>query len=291
MGSQFTVSPMSQKISLKAGETYEGSILVANPKAATDDFYFKVTVSPYSVKGTEYAPDFLTVSDRSRIVEWITLDTESGKLAPDEVKEIKFAVKVPESAPAGGQYAMIGVSSDGRGASEGSAIQDVVEMASLIYADVEGETRREGRILETQIPGFVASGNPVVSAMLTNEGNVHEVATIDIRVKNNLTGEVVYSADSEDTNMEVIIMPETTRLFTRELGGLPALGIFEVVENIHFMDTEMNSTAVMIICPIWFIALVFATIASVIGMICYGRHLKRKKKSVNMADDTSESTL
>ena len=112
---------------------------------------------------------------------------------------------------------------------------------------------------------------------MANEGNVHETATIDITVKNSLTGEVVYQTGGENMDIEAVIMPETTRLFTRELGGLPALGIFEVTENVYYMDTEMGSTAVMIVCPIWFMVLVFATIASVIGMICYGKHLKHKR--------------
>lgn len=290
MTNQFTVSPMSQKISLKAGEIYEGSILVGNPKAATEDFYFKITVSPYSVKGVEYAPDFTTISDRSKIVNWISLDTTSGKLEPDEVKEINFTIKVPDTAPAGGQYAMIGVSSDTELSGKSSAIQDVVEMASLIYADVEGETRHDGRVLETQIPGFVASGKPVVSTMLTNEGNVHEVAKINITVKNNLTGEVVYPKDDQNIDIEAIVMPETTRLFTRELGNLPALGIFEVVENIDYIDTNLQTSVIMVICPIWFMVLVFATIASVVGMICYGRHLKRKKSAEfnNSTDDVEK---
>ena len=67
MLNKFIVSPMSQDIFLKPGETYEGSITVANPADATENFYFKVSIYPYSVSGENYAQDFLTQSNWSRI--------------------------------------------------------------------------------------------------------------------------------------------------------------------------------------------------------------------------------
>ncbi|MBR3169146.1 hypothetical protein IKF23_01755 [Candidatus Saccharibacteria bacterium] len=288
MANQFSVSPMSQRIELKSGETYNGSILVANSIESTEDFYFKISVSPYNVEGVEYTPDFLTMTDRSRIVDWIELDTKTGRLEPNEVKEIHFSIKVPEDAPSGGQYAMIGVSSDNTATNSNTAVKDVFEMASLIFATVDGETRHDGRILDMQVPGFVASGNPVISTTLTNNGNVHETATIAITVKNHITGETVYPKDAENMAFETIVMPETTRLFTRELNGLPALGIFEVVQNVDYLDVDLSSSTIMVICPIWFIVLVVATIASVISMVCYGRHLKHKKAAKNTASDFSD---
>ena len=287
MSSKFSISPMSQKIELKAGETYEGSIIIAVPKDATENFRFKVSVSPYSVKGTGYTPDFETMSDWSRITEWITLETESGELAPNESKKIKFKVKVPENAPAGGQYAMIGVSSDNQISAEAGGVHDAFEMASLIFANVEGETRHGGRILENQIPGFVASGKPVVSTTIINEGNVHETAKVEVKVKNNITGEVIYPKDNESTTLETIVMPESTRVFTRELDGLPLLGIFEVTENVEYMDTEMGTTVVMMICPIWFMVLVFATIASIVGLIIFG-HFKHRKRKLALLGEPEE---
>lgn len=277
MANKFSLSPMSQKITLKAGETYEGSVTVANPADATEDFYFKVTVSPYSVSGTEYTKDFHTMSDWTKIVDWIEVDTKSGMLAPNETKKINFKIKVPESAPAGGQYAMIGISSDNPATSEGAVVQNVFEMASLIFANVDGETKHEGKILDINIPGFVASGKPKISTKLINEGNVHETALVNVKAKNVFNGEAVYPGSEDEEGFEVIVMPNSTRVVVRELSTLPAIGIFEVSETVKYLDDEMDATMVMVVCPIWFIVLVFATIASVIGMIIYGRHLKHRK--------------
>lgn len=278
MANKFSVSPMSQKISLKAGDVYEGSITIANPADATEDFYFKVSVSPYSVTGTDYVKDFGTVSDRTRIVDWIILDTKNGKISPNETKKINFKIKVPEFAPAGGQYAMIGVSSDNPIVGDDSTVQNVFEMASLILADIDGDTKHDGKILDVKIPGFVASGKPKISTTIINNGNVHETASIAVRAKNIINGEVIYPKDEENNAFEAIIMPGSTRVLSTELLDLPALGIFEVSETVNYMDNELAASTIMVVCPIWFIILVIATIASFISMIFYAKYLKKRKK-------------
>lgn len=274
--SSFTVSPMSQQIVLKAGETYHGSVKVLNPADATEDFYYKVDLSPYSLTNSDVA-DFQTMSDWSRIVEWTTLDNTHGVLKPNESKYINFTIKVPENAPAGGQYAMIGVSSDPQAKGEDSSVSNVVEMACLIYATIEGETVHEGKILENKTPGFIATGAPTTIITLENKGNVHEVATTKIKVKNVLTGEVLKFSEDDNDTYETLVMPESTRTVERELTGLPQLGIFEVTSDVSFLDSSLNNQTTIVICPIWFIVLVVATIASVVGMIFYSLHLRRKR--------------
>lgn len=277
MANNFIVSPMLEKISLKAGETYTGSILIANPKDATEDFYYKISTSPYSVIGENYIADFETISDWSRILEWTTLEDTEGTLKPNETKRIFYTIEVPKNAPAGGQYLKIGVTSNAAASGSGRAVQDVFEIASLVFAEIDGETTRGGRILEGKIPDFVTSSNPAVTAKFTNTGNVHETATTALYVKNLLGGGEIYPQNGEDPEMESIIMPLSTRVVSRQIPNLPVVGIFEVKETISYRGDTMDVTSVMVVCPAWFILLILATIASILGMVFYGRHLKRKK--------------
>ena len=277
MANNFIVSPMLEKISLKAGETYTGSILIANPKDATEDFYYKISTSPYSVIGENYMADFETISDWSRILEWTTLEDTEGTLKPNETKRIFYTIEVPKNAPAGGQYLKIGVTSNAAASGSGGAVQDVFEIASLVFAEIDGETTRGGRILEGKIPDFVTSSNPAVTAKFTNTGNVHETATTALYVKNLLGGGEIYPQNGENPEMESIIMPLSTRVVSRQIPNLPVVGIFEVKETISYRGDTMDVTSVMVVCPAWFILLILATIASILGMVFYGRHLKRKK--------------
>ena len=278
MKNAFTVSPIKQQIHLKPGETYRGSIMVANPAAATEDFRYKVTMYPYSVLGEEYDTDFSSASDWPRIVDWTTLENDTGVLPPNGTQMVNFVIEVPKNAPGGGQYMMLGVSSDNSDDEANQmAIQNVYEMASVVYADVEGEVSHGGQILENQIPGFVAAEKPYVAVRLSNQGNVHETAAITIRVKNNLNGETVFPKDGENEVFESIVMPQSTRLVKRDISGMPPLGIFEVTQNVSYMGENMDITTVMVVCPIWFVFLVAATIGSVIGMMLYSIHARRKK--------------
>ena len=173
----FTLTPMNQDIDLEAGQTYSGSITVVNPSDATTDFSYKVSVSPFNMVGEEYTVDLATEYNRSMITKWITIENSSGTLKPNESGEIKFTIKVPEDAPAGGQYAAIIVTSDNASSGdEGLSVQSVLEMASIIYGRVAGETTHGGEILENKIPSFAVTTPVVLEAKIRNDGNVHDYA-------------------------------------------------------------------------------------------------------------------
>ncbi|MBR3324151.1 hypothetical protein IKG24_01250 [Candidatus Saccharibacteria bacterium] len=278
MVNKFIVSPMSQTISLKAGETYQGTLSVSNPADATEDFYFKVAVSPYSITDDSYTPDFETTSEWSNIVNWTKLDVDTGVLKPNETKKINFTIKVPESASAGGQYMMIGVSSDPNANTDsGTTVRDVYEMASLVLAEIDGKTVHDGRIISNSLPGFVATGVPKTEVVASNNGNIHEIITTTITIKNVFTGQNMIEADGEKNVYETVVMPGSTRTVTRDLEGLPQLGIFEVEQSVSYLGDNSSTSTILVLCPIWFIVLVIATVASIVGMICYGLHLKHKK--------------
>lgn len=277
MANRFVVSPMKEKIALKAGETYHGSILVANPKDATEDFYYKISISPYSVIGEDYTPDFETISDWSRIVDWTTLEDTEGVLKPNETKKINYQIEVPKNAPAGGQYLKIGVVSNPPLDEGDNAVQNIYEMASLVFAEIEGETTHGGRILEGEIPGFTTAPKPMTTVKFTNTGNVHETATISLFVKNLLGGGEIFPQNDENAEMEAIIMPLSTRVVSRQIPNLPVVGVFEVKETISYMGDSMDISAVMVVCPVWFIVLVVGFLASFVGMIFYGKHLRKKR--------------
>ena len=292
MKNSFTVSPMSQKIQLKPGETYRGSIMVANPAAATEDFYYKVEINPFTITGDDYETDFETMSDWSRIVSWTEIDEgeEAGVLKPNQDKRINFTITVPENAPGGGQYLMLGVSSNNPiNEAAANVVHDVFEMASLIYAEVAGDIKHEGRIIENTIPGFVTTGVPAASTKLSNTGNVHETATVAITMKNVFTGEIIYPKDGEDNTYEVTVMPESTRTSYRNLADLPVLGAVEITEEVSYLGETMGTTTTMILCPLWFMLLILATIASVFGMIFYGKHLKKQKLKKLYQEEPRES--
>ncbi len=279
----FSVMPMSKDINLQPGEIYRDSIRVSNPANATEDLHYSVGVSPYSIVDDSYTVDFVTTTNWSQIVDWLEIEEPTGTVPPNGTKEVFYTINVPNDAPSGGQYAMLEVRSvSDNPENSGIAVNNIFELASIIYARVAGETRHEGEILSNSIPGFVTNGQPSVSATIINTGNVHESANITITIKNIFTGEIVFPVGEEENSFNEIIMPESTRFATRQLNSLPALGFFEVVQDVSYLNNTENAhnTKVMIMCPLWFLALSILTLGTLIGGVIGAIHRHRKKRMV-----------
>lgn len=277
----FTVLPMSQRFSLEPGQTYTGKITVVNPADATENFKYKVGVSPYGVNPENYDADLTTDYTRSAISKWITIKETSGELAPNETRDVEFTITVPEDAPGGGQYATITITSDNdQAVTEGVAVQNIFEMASIIYGRVSGEIKHEGEILENNIPGFSAVTPVTLSALISNNGNVHEDATFVISVSDAFTGRVILPTEEDDGQYSEIVMPETTRKVERNVSNLPAVGVVRVKQTIYYNGEVSEETKDILICPIWFMALVAVTVIAIIATIVaiIRKHTKGGKK-------------
>lgn len=277
----FTVTPMSERFELDPGQTYEGKVTVINPNDATEDFNYKVYVAPYGVVGENYDADLLTENSYNQIKDWITIEEPTGSLKPNQANEVHYKITVPENVPAGGQYAAIVVSQDEQSESGGNgvAVKDIFELASLIYANVNGETVHKGEILENNVPGFVTGAPITVGVEVKNEGNIHENASIKIRATDVFTGRVIVGNDETEGNYSEIVMPETTRYIERNISeGLPMLGIVHVEQKVTYNGETSDVVRDVIICPAWFIVLIGAVIGMIVAMIVRMIHKNRKVK-------------
>lgn len=284
-GSMFSITPMNMKLRLTAGEVYEGTIKVFTPENLKGNFTYNVGVTPYNVVGTDYEADLATQSNRSKIVDWITINEPKGVLGPNETKEIHYTVNVPADAPGGGQYAAIlvgseeqdGSAADGTG---GMNIRNIYEMGSIIYAQVEGETRRSGAIEKNEVPGFVAAMPIRTLVELRNDGNIHETAKIKMEVNNVLTGAQIYPDEGKEGVEDEVIMPETTRAVVKEIKDLPALGIYEVRQSVDYLGENSSITQIVLACPVWFMLLLIVTVAAIVTGIVLAVKKHKKKKAL-----------
>jgi hypothetical protein len=277
----FTVTPMNQKLDLDPGKTYTGSITVVNPDNATKDFKYKASISSYGVVGEGYDVDFVTQSEHTQIVDWIKIENPTGTIKPNGTAKVNFTIKVPRTAPAGGQYATILVSSADDGDSgDGLAVKNIFEMASIIYANVSGETKHEGEILDNHVPGFVTSIPIQVSAGFKNDGNSHEYARISLQVKSVFSSSLIYPTEDESGVVEEVIMPGTTRYTAKNIEGISPLGIYEVTQTVNYMGDVKTVKQIVIASPIWFMALVLLTIGAIVLTIVASIKKHRHKRDV-----------
>lgn len=265
------LSPTSQRVVLIPGETYRGSIRVTNPYDAGEDLNYVVSLGSFSVSQgngslDDYGDaDIETISDRNAIVNWITLDRDSGTLAPNEEGTIAFSIDVPDDAPAGGQYATILVRNDVQNnTSEGTmGIVENIQMASTIYAEVAGETNKVGKIQENNIPSFLFNNTLEATSLVRNEGNVHTDAEYTLQVWSIFSDEEICT--NEEDPETALVLPDTERYHTQTC-NLPSIGIFKAKQTVTIFGEVSTLEKTVLICPLW---LLFVVVLAIVAIIIY----------------------
>lgn len=281
--SLMTISPPREKMILMPGETYEGSVDVANSATAAKDLKYSVRIGSFSLKeddngNTDYNyTDVDTVTSYNQIMNWIELEKTSGIVAPNEVDTVPYTIKVPADAPAGGQYASIIIRNDTEDDTEnkGMAIQSVVEFAVTLIADVAGETRDEGKVLDNSIPSFLLNSPMVASSTVRNDGNVHTDASYVLQVWPLFSDEEICTNEEEPTTS--LIMPETERYHAEEC-NLPSLGIFRAKQTVKIFNDTSIVERTIIVCPIWLLFIILFVIIALIIWVFLKVKNKGKRK-------------
>lgn len=271
---QFAISPMYQQITLTPGETYVGNFEVINPGDNTIDFRYTVRVEPFSVEGLDNL-SFTANGSYNQIVNWIELSRAEGIISPNETQEVRFAIHVPENAPAGGQYAAIMVTSEEYRLDNSTVdLREKYEASHLLYTEVAGETARKGKIDNVNVPSFLMSGNITGSASITNEGNVHSEAVHTLQVFPLFSKEEIYT--NEENPKSSWIMPGNTAFTSISWEETPSLGIFHVIYNVEYEGVESKVDKLVIVCPLWLLFLILLALFLIIFKIFWGK--KKDKK-------------
>ena len=283
-GQMMTVSPPIEKMVLMPGEVYEGSVKVANSASAEKDLKYSVRVGSFSLKEDENGEtdynytDVDTITSYNQIMEWITLGKESGVVAPDEIDVVPYTITVPEDAPAGGQYASIIIRNDTENdQNEGNvAIQSVVEFAESILAEVAGETRDEGEIIENNIPPILFNNELSAVSKVRNNGNVHTNAKYILQVWPLFSDEELCT--NEEKPGESLIMPETERVHAEKC-NLPVFGLFKARQTVEIFGEKSVAEKLVLVCPLWLLFLI------IFGFILLVMWLVVKAKNRNKEDE------
>ena len=267
-----TVSPPYDKAILIPGETHRGSITVFNSSGSARNLKYEIEVGSFSqhkddTSQDDYgAIDHVSKSSYNQIMDWIKLDTTGGVLKPGEKEVVGYSIEVPENAPAGGQYATILVldKTDSDLPKSGNvSIDQTFQFASIIYAEVAGETKKDGEILENSIPSFLLKGELVAESMVRNSGNVHTDAEYTLQVWPLFSDEEICTNEEEPETS--LILPETERYHAQTFcNGLPSVGIFRAKQVVKIFGEESMIEKMVIVCPLGLLFIIFFVIAVVI---------------------------
>ena len=268
---------MREKIILNPGETYTSSFSIHAADTITQPFYYKVYNQPY-YRSEDNQVVFEEHGNMSQIANWTTIDSPmSGSLEPGESTNINFTIRVPEDAPAGGQYMTITVGSDSKEISEngGINIQESIAIGYTIYAEIAGTTIRQGEIVSANVPSFLLSGNISGSAAIKNTGNVHSDAKYALQVFPLFSDEEIYT---NEENPDVrLVLPDRILYNETVWENTPAMGIFNVVYTIEFEGITTQVKKLVIKCPIWLLFLIIFGITILIARFIFHARSYRKR--------------
>ena len=256
------VSPVSKRLLLEPGATYEDEFTVEN--IGSEDFTFKVYASPYSVTNDNYDLSFTNENEFTQIARWVTFDQPQYDLAVGEKQIVKFYVEVPENVPAGGQYATIFAESGGREIDiQSSGIKTVSRIGLVIYANIPGETIEAAELLDYSVPGFYFQGNITATSKIANSGNTDFEARYHIDIRP-LIGDSVPGYPKDDV---YAILPDTQRRVEHIWEGTPLLGLFKVNYSISAPGIDHNETYLVLILPVFVIVITFLLLTFIVVWI------------------------
>ena len=281
------ISPSIQRTGeIEPGDTYFNRLAVTNIGDEAIDV--EMMAEPYSVEDITYAPIYSVRNAYTQIVNWIEFSDYKTHLEPGELIEVDYTVTVPEDAPAGGQYAVIFAQAKKSEENEES-IHALTKSGTILVSRVNGTTRLTGDIVKTSLPSFLLAPPVSASAIFENTGNVDVDARMTLKIENYLTGEVIY--DGTNDPLEKTVLPGTTRELDISWSNVPRLGILKVTLNTEFMGDAEVKTRVVIICPIWFMALIVMIILVIIFRILAKRREDRRTRANSRAAHGSSGNL
>ena len=284
------ISPTKQKLKLEKGQSFVSSFKVRN--IGTEKFSYNVSVAPYTVVDENYESNYKNSSNTySQMANWVTFDEKlkEGTLEPGAYVDVPFTITVPKDVASGGQYAAImAKTSDGN--NPDSIIKTVNSLAMILYADIAGNTRTGGSVINNNINSFVFQPPISATATIENTGNVESTATCIMKVWPLGSNETVFN--NEDSQGRFIdIIPETRRFNVISWNGAPSLGIFTVEQTIEFLGQTSTVKKLVIICPLFLLIIFIVVIAALIFWIIFRIVRRRKDKNINQEHNEKERRI
>lgn len=248
-----SVSELRISGKLVAGNTYSGNFLLVNEGQSSVDY------------NVELGEDGVA-EDYSIMSSWLKFDTSSASIKASESQNISFRIKIPKDASSGGKYATVLVN---------SANYNPVSVKILVVVD--GPIEPKGVNSSRDIQGFSFSPSLSTSATVKNFGNIDFELKSELKVHQLLSGEEIYSNEYVKT-----LLPDESDTVVQNWDSAPIVGVFNVSQTLTYINENGERVAatmskIVIICPIWLIAvLVVLIIAAVLSFIFIPKLRKNK---------------
>lgn len=290
-----SLTPVSNVLSLSAGETYDYSFSISNHGVSA--ISFEVFAAPYSYvhnpNTDTYQLGFSQENNFTQITRWITFRDQAGAYTqkatftanPGETTEVFYRITTPTSIPSGGQYAVIFAHALNE-SSNSTGIQTEASPGLIIYGRATGETISSSEISHLNISQRFQPNNASAtktqinaSARVKNTGNVDFAAISKLEIKS-LFGQTYYTTPVEKS--KTFVIPESELKISDVWENTPFLGIFQTTWSVTVNDKTETISNLVIILPlsVIIIALILLTIL-IIWLIFFIKRRRSRRARFN----------
>ena len=281
---QLQISPVSNRVTLVAGETKEYEIKVKSPEDSGQSARFRVYATPYYVTNEAYELSFSADNVHTQMCRWIQLQNPDESwvsegtysIEPGEEKIVKYRIPVPEDVAAGGQYATIfveGINDDVETEGSAAGIRTISRAGIVVYGTTNGDTHEEAEVTDYRFDTFLTGGNLTAEARVTNRGNTDFTSTYTYTVKN-LFGKELYQ-----DKVSKPVLPDTTWHMQTEWEETPFMGIFQVSYKVTAPNATRDETKIVVILPIIVMIIGILLLTTIIIWIILFIRKRRERKS------------
>lgn len=215
-----TAIPPRLELEALPGTTLQETLKVRN-ETETDQAY-AVLVKDFIVTGNQGTPIPVdeAVSGRWSLASWISVSPKQILVPAGQTRTIDLLVSIPQSALAGGHYAMVTYSPVVEGTLSGTGTAINPQVGSLVYLKVVGDVIEAVNLKEFKVKNKFAYYGPIdLFAEIENLGDVHLRPIGKLAVANWLNDEV-FSQNLEEKN----IFPFASRTYDWTVPGKWRLG-------------------------------------------------------------------
>lgn len=259
-----TLSPVSKRYELKAGEVRSDELTIINDGETRYDF--TVYAQPYSVTNENYDPDFFNERDNTDIYKWIRPEKNRYTLAAGESITVTYTITVPTGARPGGHYGAVFAETQPAGDTRGNSVARKKRVGTIIYATVEGQYRTGGALKDISIPRFQLKSPLQTNTRVQNTGNTDFATDLALSVTD-MFGSVKF-AESKSYQ----VLPETTRKMTMQWANAPSFGLFKVSVTTKYMDEQTTKVGYTLMAPLGAYLVVILTLFAAIIFFVQKRH-------------------
>ncbi|MBR3318928.1 hypothetical protein IKG06_00270 [Candidatus Saccharibacteria bacterium] len=278
-GSAIEISPLSKRVVLKAGGSYDSSITVRN--IGIDAIAIRVYAAPFSFSEDGDTQVFDKDTSYTQISRWITVKKDDGsydatasfELEPQKDKVIDYKISTPEDVPGGGQYAVLFVEAMLKDNFE-NKIQIISRAGMTIYATMPGEPNRSVSVGDTNVNSIVADGNIGVQTHIRNDGNIDFQTSVEINAYS-IFGKKLYN----NTTL-VSLLPENSKTIFARWENAPSFGLYRLEYAISALDIyTTGSRIVLAMSPFVMTLAIILLLGTTIGIAYLIRQRSARKRN------------